>query len=118
MNKLIAAFILAVFSTLLYAEPIDINTATADEIAAAMKGVGKAKAEAIVREREQHGKFKSIDDLKRVKGIKDKTIAKNRDNIMVKEEPAAAAPAPATSPSPSSPAPAAPATPPPAPKQR
>lgn len=117
MNKLIVALIFAVFSTLLYAEPIDINIATADEIAAAMKGVGKAKAEAIVREREQHGKFKSIEDLKRVKGIKDKIIAKNRDKIMVKEETAAPAPAPATSPSPAA-TPEAPATPPPAPKQR
>ncbi|HWP00998.1 MAG TPA: ComEA family DNA-binding protein [Methylococcus sp.] len=117
MNKLIVAFILAVFSTLLFAEPIDINTATADEIAAAMKGVGKAKAEAIVREREQHGKFKSIEDLKRVKGIKDKIIAKNRDKIMVKEETAAPASAPATAPSPAA-TPEAPATPPPAPEQR
>ncbi|HUL13015.1 MAG TPA: helix-hairpin-helix domain-containing protein [Methylococcaceae bacterium] len=66
------------------AEPVDVNTATAEQIAAAMAGVGKAKADAIVQDRDKNGKFKSIDELTRVKGIKTATISKNRDNITVK----------------------------------
>ncbi len=65
------------------AELVDINTATAEQLAAAMKDVGKAKAEAIVKDREKNGPFKSIDDLARVKGIKAATINKNRDRVTV-----------------------------------
>lgn len=65
------------------AEPIDINTATAEQIAVAMSGVGKAKAEAIVLDREKNGKYKSLDEIARVKGIKAATIAHNRDKITV-----------------------------------
>jgi competence protein ComEA len=63
------------------AEPIDINTATAEQIADTLVGIGKAKAEAIVQDREKNGPFHSADDLARVKGIKAATIAKNRDKI-------------------------------------
>lgn len=66
------------------AEPVDVNTATAEQIATAMAGVGKAKAEAIVQDRDKNGKFKSVDDLARVKGIKLAIISKNRDKITVK----------------------------------
>ena len=70
----------------LAAEPVDINTATAEEIAKALTGIGKAKAEAIVKDREKNGKFKSVDDLTRVKGIKAAIIAKNRDKMTVGAE--------------------------------
>jgi len=63
------------------AEPIDINTATAEQIAASLVGIGKAKAEAIVQDREKNGPFHSVDDLARIKGIKGAIIAKNRDKI-------------------------------------
>lgn len=76
------ALSLAAFGVL--AEPVDLNTATADQIAEAMAGVGKTKAEAIIQDREKNGKFKSVDDLARVKGIKVATIAKNRDKITAK----------------------------------
>jgi competence protein ComEA len=92
------------------AEPIDINTATAEQIDAGLTGVGKAKAAAIVQDREKNGPFKSVDDLKRVKGIKAATIAKNRDKISV----GAAAPVAATPAAPTKTP--APATPPPTPK--
>ncbi|MDD2768749.1 MAG: helix-hairpin-helix domain-containing protein [Methylococcus sp.] len=107
MKKLFAVLLLTLFSVLAWAEPLDINTATADEIAAAMAGVGKAKAEAIVKDREVNGKFKSVDDLKRVKGIKEGILSKNRDKITVKGE--AAAPAAPAAAAPAVPASAAPA---------
>ncbi|WP_367026146.1 helix-hairpin-helix domain-containing protein [Methylococcus sp. ANG] len=93
MEKLFALLLLMFFSIAAWAEPLDINTATAEEIAATMTGVGKAKAEAIVKDREAHGNFKSVDDLKRVKGIKEGILSKNRDKIAVKGDTAAVTPA-------------------------
>ncbi len=63
--------------------PVNINTADAASIAAAMKGIGLAKAEAIVAYRQTHGAFKSLDQLAEVKGIGLKTIDKNRDTLTV-----------------------------------
>ena len=45
--------------------------------------MGQTKAEAIVAYREKNGSFKSADDLAKVKGIGDKTVAANREFILV-----------------------------------
>lgn len=66
------------------AELLDINTASAEQFANVMVGVGKAKAEAIVTDREANGKFASVDDLDRVKGIGKATIDKNRAKLTAK----------------------------------
>ncbi len=66
-----------------FAAPVNVNTADAAALAAAMNGVGLAKAEAIVAYRKEHGPFRSIDQLADVKGIGLKTIEKNRDLINV-----------------------------------
>lgn len=70
-------------STSAFAEKININTANADQIASAMSGIGDSKAKAIVEYRSSHGKFKTIDSLENVDGIGEKTIEKNKDNIML-----------------------------------
>ncbi|MEY2701171.1 MAG: hypothetical protein RIQ52_1926 [Pseudomonadota bacterium] len=70
---------------------VDINHADADAIAEALRGVGKAKAVAIVHDREVNGPFTSIDDLKRIKGIKDAVVEHNRD-IMTLGQPASSQP--------------------------
>jgi len=59
------------------AQLINLNTATAEQLAA-LSGIGKAKAEAIVKYRDEHGGFKSIDELKEVKGVGDALLEKNR----------------------------------------
>jgi competence protein ComEA len=64
-------------------EVVDINHADATEIAAAMKGIGLNKAQAIVAYRKEHGPFKSVDDLTMVKGVGGKTVEKNRENLRV-----------------------------------
>ena len=48
-----------------------------------LKGIGKSKAEAIVAWREQNGSFKSAEELAKVQGIGDKTVAANRELILV-----------------------------------
>ena len=62
---------------------VDINTADAAALAAALNGVGLAKAEAIVAHRKEHGPFKSAEQLAEVKGIGLKLVEKNRDRIQV-----------------------------------
>ncbi len=62
---------------------VNINSASAEEIATELKGVGDAKAAAIVAYRLEHGSFKTADDLVMVKGIGQKTVEANRDNILV-----------------------------------
>ena len=47
---------------------LDLNTASQEELQQ-LPGIGPALAEAIVREREQNGKFETADDLLRVDGI-------------------------------------------------
>lgn len=66
-------------------EPVNVNTATAEEIAAALKGVGPAKAEAIVAYREANGPFVSVDQLTEVKGIGAATVEKNRSQILIEK---------------------------------
>lgn len=77
-----AATLLLSLSTLA-GEPVDINSADAKALASAIDGVGMKRANAIVEYRNQHGAFKSIDDLARVRGISTKTINKNRENLSV-----------------------------------
>ena len=62
---------------------VDINSADAATLAAALNGVGLAKAEAIVAHRKQHGPFKSPEQLAEVKGIGLKLVEKNKDRIQV-----------------------------------
>jgi competence protein ComEA len=50
------------------AGPVNLNSATADELDA-LPGVGPATAAAIIAHREQHGPFGSVDDLADVRGI-------------------------------------------------
>jgi competence protein ComEA len=61
---------------------VNINTATARELAA-LKGIGPAKAEAIVQYREKNGPFKSVNDLGKVKGLGAKTVEKLGKEITV-----------------------------------
>lgn len=63
------------------ATPVDVNHADAATIATSLDGVGMSKANAIVAWRGEHGAFKNVDDLRQVKGIGDKTLARNRDAI-------------------------------------
>lgn len=83
IHALVLALILSFSATIALAGPVDINAADAPTMAKAIKGIGMKKAEAIVAYRKQHGGFKSVDELAKVKGIGKGTVAKNRDNLTV-----------------------------------
>ena len=82
------------------ADPVNINSADAATLARELKGVGPAKAEAIVQYRQQHGSFRSADELALVKGIGPKFIERNRAQIRVDavRRPAAAVASPKPAP--------------------
>jgi len=61
---------------------VNINTADAATLAL-IKGIGQAKARAIVSYREENGEFKSIDELADVRGIGPVIIEKNREFLTV-----------------------------------
>ncbi|HEX7340662.1 MAG TPA: helix-hairpin-helix domain-containing protein [Rhodanobacteraceae bacterium] len=82
IRKLAAlALLLAVCLPAWASSPVNINTANAATIAAALDGVGMAKAKAIVSYRKAHGPFKSIDDLAKVKGIGPAIVKRNHGSI-------------------------------------
>lgn len=81
MNKLL--LLAALFSANTFAKPVNINSADAKTISQSLTGISVKKAEAIVASRIQTGDFKSADDLKRVAGIDEKTIAANKADILV-----------------------------------
>lgn len=60
---------------------VNINQADELGLAAALIGVGPAKAKAIIEYRKQNGAFKRVDDLVLVKGIGPATLEKNRDRL-------------------------------------
>ncbi len=61
---------------------VNINTATAAELTS-ISGIGASRAQAIIEYREKNGGFKSIDDIKKVDGIKDGLFSKIKDKITV-----------------------------------
>ena len=75
--------ILAVLAGAASAGPVDINTADAAALAAAIDGVGDRKAAIIVQHRETHGPFGSVDELAGVKGIGSGTVERNREKLTV-----------------------------------
>lgn len=65
---------------------VDINTASAEQLAEALDGVGPAKSEAIVAYREENGDFEHIDELVNVRGIGLRTVDQNRERVELDAE--------------------------------
>ncbi|MCI5133103.1 MAG: helix-hairpin-helix domain-containing protein [Candidatus Electrothrix sp. EH2] len=78
------------FLTASAAAVININTASLEELKD-LPGIGKVKAESIIKYREEKGLFKKIEELKNVYGIGDKIVARIKDEITVGEDSAPAA---------------------------
>lgn len=63
--------------------PVNINTADAETLSRVLKGVGKSRAEAIVRYRDEFGPFMTPEDLLEVQGIGKSTLERNRQRIVL-----------------------------------
>ncbi len=77
--SLVLALLLAPFGAL---AAVDVNTADAAALEQ-IKGIGPAKAAAIVKYRNENGAFKSVDDLVKVPGIGEKSVEQLRDQVTV-----------------------------------
>ena len=80
----LAAFAALVLSSVTAAAPVNINTASATEIAEALNGIGMSKAQAIVDYREAYGRFNKADEIVFVRGIGESTYENNKGDILVK----------------------------------
>lgn len=76
---------LALLPVVAWAGPVDLNTADAATLARALKGIGPARAEAIVAWREANGPFRSPEDIVLVQGIGARVLEENRELITVAE---------------------------------
>ena len=63
-------------------EKVNLNTATEAELQT-ISGIGQKRASDIIAYRESNGRFKSVDDLKKVSGIGDKTLEKLKEYVTV-----------------------------------
>ena len=85
MSRWIIALAFA-FASQFAVAALNLNTATKDELVA-LSGIGPAKAQAILDYRTQHGGFKSVDELKDVKGIGARRFEKLKPELTVAPAP-------------------------------
>jgi competence protein ComEA len=62
--------------------PLDLNAATQAQLEA-LPGIGPSLARAIIQERDREGGFKTVEDLRRVRGIGDVRFAQLRELVTV-----------------------------------
>lgn len=60
---------------------ININTATAKQLCHVFRGIGPKRSEAIVMYRQQHGRFQSLTELAKVKGIGKNFVKSHLDEL-------------------------------------
>ncbi len=72
------------FSASVLASPVNVNTASPDEISSALKGIGPVKAEAISKKCQATTCLKP-EDLLQVKGIGEKTLEKIKMDLRFKD---------------------------------
>lgn len=88
MRKLITSVVLVaglLSSPFLLADMVNLNKADAAALQENLKGVGEKKAEAIVAYRKEHGDFKTVDEIKEVKGIGDGIFKKIKTDLSLTE---------------------------------
>lgn len=81
MKKIL--LLMTVFSINVMAAPVNINTADAKTISESLTNIGLKKAEAIVKYRTEKGLFKVPEELTNVAGIGEKTVEKNKKDILI-----------------------------------
>ena len=83
MRPLLVLLSLTLAPLLSIAGPVNVNTADADAISRELKGVGLAKAQAIIEHRVAYGAYAAPEDLLNVKGIGPAVLTDNKGNILV-----------------------------------
>ncbi len=89
MKRILAGLSLCIAGSSVWAA-VNINAASVAELDA-VKGVTPKQAAALVEYREQNGPFKALDDLKKVKGFGEKSVAKLSKELVVGDAAPAAA---------------------------
>ncbi|MGJ8682624.1 ComEA family DNA-binding protein [Paraglaciecola sp.] len=93
---LLSALVISSFSHQVFADPaknklahaqkhmskVNLNTASLEQLVS-LPGVGKKKAAAIIEYRTKHGKYKSIEDVMKVKGVGKKMLTKFKSQIIL-----------------------------------
>ena len=85
MKNLCASLIVLSLPLIVWAGPINVNTADAERLAQELDGVGMSKAESIVKYRNEHGGFETAEELLKVKGIGAGVLDANTGNILVSD---------------------------------
>lgn len=65
-------------------QSVDLNSASAEQLASVLVGVGAAKVQAIIRYRDEVGPFRAVEELEEVKGIGPGIVKRNKTRIRVK----------------------------------
>lgn len=86
MHKLFKGLTLLFLTAPVFAGPVNINTADAEQLAEELDGIGPALAAAIVRDREENGRYESPEQIMRVRGIGERVLENNLENILVEDE--------------------------------
>ena len=84
MKSLLLGLMLLAVSTLGLAGSVDLNTATAAQIAKHLHGIGLAKARKIIEYWQRFGPIDTSEELLVIKGIGEKTLEKNRSRMITR----------------------------------
>ncbi|MDD5387917.1 MAG: helix-hairpin-helix domain-containing protein [Gallionellaceae bacterium] len=80
MKKFLGSLLVGLLLSVSAWAAVDINSATQSELEA-VKGIGPAKAKAIMEYRQKNGPFKNIDALTDVKGFGKASVAKLKGEL-------------------------------------
>lgn len=78
-----AAAVMAPMQIASQQNPININTADAEQLAYALTGVGIKRAQDIIKLRDELGQFSDINQLMQVKGIGPRMLELNKERIVL-----------------------------------
>ncbi len=84
LRKYLFVLLLALPAIVFADELVNINTANKETLMS-IKGIGEARAEAIIKYREQNGPFRSVEQLREVEGIGNAVIEAGRSVLTVSE---------------------------------